>query len=66
MKFGKEFCNYVTGYALECGMYVPDGSGRCKKHKGKENKPKNPKAGQYSGDSKWREENGQFQAKRGR
>lgn len=66
MKFGKEFCNYITGYALECGMYCKDLSGRCDKHKGKENKKTNPKAGHYSGDSKWRSENGMYQGKKGR
>ncbi len=41
-------------------------NGRCRKHIGKEEKKKTNKGKQFSGDSKWRSDQGMFQSKEGR
>lgn len=49
----------MVNYAFcACGRLKP-----CKWHDGKEEKPKLKKQPRYSGDSKFRQEEGQFQAK---
>ncbi len=60
-----QFCDYRTNYAGLCGMWVEDGH-RCKRHEGLKSNPKRSKVGHYSGDSKYREKHGYFQAKEGR
>lgn len=48
-------------FCTECGRISP-----CKWHFGKEIKPKKTRQVKFSGDSKFRQENGQFQSKVGR
>ena len=54
------FCDFETGYAGLCGMWIQEGD-RCKKHEGKTSKPKRQKIGDYSGYSKHRDDHGEFQ-----
>jgi len=60
---GIDFCNFETGYSGPCGMHTPDKSGVCERHKGRTAKPKRIKGTDFSGDSKWRQNMGMYQAK---
>ena len=59
------FCDYQTGYAGMCGMPIKGGK-RCKRHIGLKQQRRKVRIIDYSGDSKYRQEMGQFQAKEGR
>lgn len=59
------FCDYLTTHAGSCGLPATDGT-RCKKHKGLQQKKIREKTGPFSGGSQYREEQGQFQAIKGR
>ncbi len=60
------WCDYETAHVGKCMASAILGTNRCKRHKDKKQREKRTKIGHYSGDSKHRVKEGQFQAKAGR
>lgn len=60
-----KFCSHETD-GLPCGRWIPGPEQVCKLHKGKKETRKRTKIGPYSGYSKYREEQGQFQGREGK
>jgi len=60
------FCDYMTRDCSLCGVWVSDEHKRCDRHKNKKDAVIRDKIGKYSGDSSYRQETGNYQAKKGR
>ena len=58
-----QFCDYETGYAGKCGIYIEKGT-RCKLHLNKTSQKPRKKQIKYSGFSRYRQESGEFQSRR--
>ncbi len=65
--FGRDWCDCESAMSVgKCGLPSPGKNGRCVRHKEMNTRPKRALGAKFSGDSKWRENQGMYQAKAGR
>lgn len=58
------WCDFWTGYAGKCGVWVGDEGVWCKYHQNRKESARRQVIGKYSGYSKYRQKTGEFQGKR--